>query len=67
MAGWKNQGMSEICPTLEKESTLSRAAFCMYTYMLLESGGKQEFKMPRSKKAALPVVEWAAVCSLDVY
>ncbi len=62
-----NQEKYQKSTKLENESTLSRAAFCMYTYMLLESGGKQEFKMPRSKKAALPVVEWAAVCSLDVY
>ena len=35
--------------TAEAMYSLSHVAFRMYTYMLLESGGKQEFKMPRGK------------------
>ena len=29
--------------------SLSDRAFCIYTYMLLESGGKMQFEFPRSK------------------
>ena len=33
----------------ESMQKLSHAEFRMYVYMLLESGGKREFQMPRSK------------------